>query len=467
LDSLLTKAQAERASKQAQYRQVAEKGANATIFANNTLLTGLRQGVIDQEAKVAGLTKIYDENYPSLKVEKTKLQELRMRLNNEIQNTAAGIKSDYEISDKVEKMLQEALNEQKQKVQNLQANLVKHSILKRDLKTNEQLYHGLLTRMKEASVSSTVIPTNIVRITNAELPIRPFTPNKGRNMMLGLAVGLIGGMILIRVIEYFDDTIKDSLEVERICNLPILGTVPQIRDMGKMADRVVTISDPEMGKYLIDPIRNLRTSIMLSSPGKAPTIITITSPYPSEGKSTVALNLAMALAMHNHKSVIIEADLRKPSLSKYFNAQGNAGLSTYLSGNAHLSSVVQSTDIPNLSIISSGPVPPNPTELLGSKLFRELLEKLKDDFRHIVIDTPPIIGLADGRVVSTISDAVILVVRHNKTSRDGVIIANQLLERDNARMIGYVLNQFVPQHGDRGYYYYYKNYYTKYSHYSS
>jgi polysaccharide biosynthesis transport protein len=461
LNLLVTKAQSERMIKEAQYKQIKEKGVDAPLITNNPLIQKLREETIAQEAKVSSLNKIFDQNYPQLVAEKGKLKEFNSRLHNEVKRVRSSLESDYEAARKAEDMLQEALVAQKGKVGDLQEKLVKHHILKRDMQTNEQLYQGLLARMKETSVASTMVASNVAVVVPAELPFKPYKPRKLFNVLIASILGLFGGVGLAFLADHLDDSIKSAAEMESSCHLPTLGVVPLHlfeKELTKEDLGLVTFYEPRA--KVTEAIRQVRTAVMLSSSGNPPTGIMVTSPNPSEGKTSIATNLAVSLAQNGHKTVLLDADLRKPRGHKVFKQTSYPGLSNYLSGSASLSEILRPTEVPDLFFIAAGNIPPNPAELLASDVFQNLLTDLKRDFLHLVIDSPPIIEFADGRVISPTMDAVIMVLRFNSTTREAAHLAKDLLNQVGARTIGSVLNMATTDRlGNYSSYYYYKQYY--------
>jgi succinoglycan biosynthesis transport protein ExoP len=469
LNKLLVTAQSERMIKEAQYQQIKQKGADAPLVVNNPLVSSLRQDVIRQEAKVSGIKKIFGKNYPQLQTESATLQELRSRLNNEVRRTETAIKADYEVAQRTENFLQEEFAAQKANVEKLQNNMVQHLILKRDVQTNEQLYQGLLARMKEASAASTMVPSNSAIIEPAELPRVPFSPRTGRNMALAVLLGLIGGVSLAFVVEYLDKSIKTVEELERVTRLPYLGIVPLSSGNAKeaLAEQSlyrITYDDPK--SLIAEAIHHVNTAVMLSLSERPPGAILVTSPSPSEGKTTLCLNLAASMAMNGNRVIIVDTDLRRPMLHRIFQQRGEPGLSNFLTGHAAVSEIIRPTGIPDLFFIPAGAIPPNPVPLLKSQGLKDLIATLRQDFQHLIFDTPPVIGFADGRAVSPLVDGVILVFKHHFTSREAGRLATQLLNQVNAPILGVVLNMTQTKKiGYGGYYAYYKYYDKYYSHY--
>jgi capsular exopolysaccharide synthesis family protein len=210
---------------------------------------------------------------------------------------------------------------------------------------------------------------------------------------------------------------------------------------------------------LSEAYRNIRTSILLSFSEKPPKKIVITSPNPGEGKTTTVINTAIALSQTGAKVLIIDGDMRHPRVHKIFNEENGAGLSNFLSGNAPLDSVIKKTEVPNLYFIPSGPIPPNPSELIGSNLFKEMIKVLGNRFDHIILDSPPALGFADSIILSTTVDGVILVVLGGKTPRETLQRTKEILQQVNAKILGVIINRVDIHRGEYGYYYYRYHYY--------
>ncbi len=467
VSKLLTTAQADRANKEAQYRQIKEKGADAPLIVNNALVQQLRQQLIGLEAQVSGDNKIFGDNYPDYKAQATKMNDLRRRLNTEIKRLETSIRADYEAASRAESMLQKEFDLQKSKVIDLQDSLVQHHILTRDLQTNQALYEALLARMKEASVASTMVASNISVITPAELPYKPWLPKPLLFLGLALVLGSMFGVMTAFFVEYLDNSIKTTDELEKVCHIPAMGVVPLFSDNGKKP--LPDIKEPlglvpyyQPKSMLSEAIFHIRTAIMLSASGGAPQILMVTSPNPDEGKTTMAANLAAVMASPDKKCLLMDCDLRKPSLHKVYSLPLQPGLTNYLTGNADLESIIRPTDVPNLFFIAAGPTPPSPHELLSSTAFQNLLDRLRQDFHHIIVDSPPVIGFADGRIIAAHTDGVVMLVRHHSTTRDAGRLAVQLLSQNNSRILGGILT--MAQKDRLGYnaYYSYYHYYNKY-----
>lgn len=470
LGKVLTTAQSEKLVKEAQYRQIHEKGMDAPMITGHPLIQQLRQQLIELEGQVSAGSKIYGPNYPEQQAQNAKLGEVRGRITSEIKRLETSIKADYETAARTEALLQKDFEAQKAKVVDLQNNLVQHHILKRELQTNQSLYEALLARMKEASVASTMVASNVSVITPAERPYEPVRPRKALYLALGAIIGAMGGMLTAFFIEYLDSSIKNVEEMEKICRIPTLGMIPMAdaKELVKCSNTPELVAHTDPMSMIGESIFHIRSAIMLSASDAPPQIITITSANPGESKTTTSSNIAAGLAGIDRKCLILDCDLRKPRLHKVHQQPNTVGLTNYLTGNVTLEDIVKPTAVPNLFFIPAGPTPPNPNDLFASTAFRKLIEQLRKEYDHIILDSPPIIGFADARSLSGYADGTILVFRHHSTTREAARLAVQLLAQNNARILGGILTMARKDRmGYGGYYGYYKHYNKYYKEYGS
>jgi polysaccharide biosynthesis transport protein len=469
LNEALTKAEAERMAKEALYKQTKARNFDSlpTIL-ENRLIMDLKQAYIQLEAQYMKLSETFKPEYPEMVRIKSQMETVQNRLNGEINKIINGINNDYESGLRKETLLRQAFEQQKVKAMEMKDKAIQYNILKREADTNRELYKGLLQRMKEAGVSAGITASNIQIVDQAELPTSPYKPNKRLNLLLAAVVGLFLGVGLAFFFEYLDNTIKTPEDVEQLIRLPSFGMVPEISNGRRRRLEKGTSYPVELITYghpksmLSEAYRSIRTSILLSFSEKPPKKIVITSPNPSEGKTTTVINTAIALSQTGAQVLIIDADLRKPRLHKIFNHENGQGLSSFLSGHGDLESVVKKSEVPNLFYIPSGPIPPNPSELLGSNLFKKMLESLEARFDHIVLDSPPVLGFADTIILSTSVDGVILTVLGGKTPRETLQRAKEVLQQVNTKIIGVVINRVDIRRSDYAYYYYrYHSYYGK------
>jgi capsular exopolysaccharide synthesis family protein len=341
-----------------------------------------------------------------------------------------------------------------------------------ELETNRQYYTTLLAKQRELqNAGGDSLRTNNVTVPQySRLPRVPIGPARMRNVVVAFLLSLGAGIGLAFLLDYLDDTLKSVDDVDRYIHLPSLALIPANRsDRARLRGKSPLQADGESNALaLIDDVRSpiaeayrhLRTSLLLSSAGQPPKTILVTSSQPSEGKTTTAVNTAVMLAQTGAEVVILDCDLRRPRLHAHFNVSNSRGVTNFLSGEADLDSALQPYErLPNLKLMTSGPVPPNPAELLGSDEMRRLLALLSERFSHIIIDSPPAISFTDASILSTLVDGVMLVVHGGRSSRAVVRRAKQQLLDVGAHIFGVVLNNVKLESAD---YYYYPGYYASY-----
>jgi len=480
LNNELTVAQTDRIQKESNYK-VAGAGDSATSAKTSregasSLLEKLRQNEADLNNQYAQATTQFGSGYPKV-----------VELNNQLKQVRAGIaaeetKMQHEVRDEYlaavqrENLLTTAFEQQKQEANQLNESAIEYSVLKRDAESNRELYQDLLQRLKEAGVSAGLRSSNIRVVDVARTPTSPIAPNVPRRLQLGLLLGLACGIGLAFVLESLDTSIRNMEELSAISTLPALGTIPlQLSNNGYSRKRLKTVSaetdksgSPALVAYArpkseaAEAYRALRTSILLSSFGAPPKVILVTSASPQEGKSTISANSALVLAQRGSRVLLIDADLRRPSIDRLFGFRSRGGLSTLISGVDKFEDVVVPfTQVPNLWILPAGPIPPQPAELLGSTVMKDHITRWRNEFDHIIIDTPPCLSVTDAVVLSPEVDRIILVARSGKTTKPALRRACDLLLQVNARVMGIVLNALDLRSGE-GYYYTYGKLYAHY-----
>jgi capsular exopolysaccharide synthesis family protein len=352
--------------------------------------------------------------------------------------------------------------------------LVEYNILKREAEANKTLYEGLMTKLKETAISQGLRSSNIRVVDPAMIPPNPARPAKTRNLVLATILGLVGGIGLALVREYLDNTVKTPDDVEALARLPSLAVVPQFAGsngydkkhrllQGFAANghekRVELVAQHLPKSQMSEAFRALRTSILLSQADHPPQVILVTSALPREGKTTAAANLAVTLAQLGDRTVLIDCDLRKPGIGRLLNLGSGkyAGLSSYLAGVSSLDLVtVPHPAIPNLAAIPTGPLPPNPADLLSSHRFADAITELRTKYKFIVIDSPPVMAATDAVILSVQTDGVLLVVRSGTTPKEAFTRTRDLLSSVKCRILGVVLN--AVDSSAPGYYYSYRYY---------
>jgi len=456
LDQLLneyTKAQSDRYQKQSLYSQVeAGQVQNLPAVLNNRLIQDLEEKRIDLDKQYAEITTWVKPNYPRARQVKKQMNALQSKIDEEKEAVTQNIVDDYHAAEAREKYLAKAVEDQKAEVNDTAQRSIQYNILKRDVDSNKQLYEGLLQRLKEAQVSAGLKASNIRIVDSAEVPKGPVKPRVLLNLALGIILGLGAGIGLAFFQEYLDKTLKTPDEVERLLRLPSLGVLPKFHLNGASSvdedslapavpDEVVsTAPSIQTTPESIEAFRSLRTSILLSA-SPVPKLILVTSALPGEGKTTTAVNLGATLTSLGSRVVIVDCDMRRPSCHRSLGVQNSPGFVQCLTGRVALREAILAVPgIANLSVIPCGPIPPNPAEILSSPLAGELLTNLRAEFDYVLVDSPPLLSVADSRILATLTDAAVLVARAFETPYDIVRRARSLLYSADARILGVALN---------------------------
>ncbi len=437
---------------------------SSSVVMNNPMITSLKKDYAALDSEYNQQLKIYKPDYPKMVRLKEHINQIKNKIDLEIPRVILSVKKDYGIAVKRENNLKAAFEAQKREALDLNQSAIQYQILKREADTNKELYNGLLQRLKETGVSASLTASNIQVLDRAEVPKAPFKPRKTMNIMLSIIVGLLGGIGLAFFTEYLDNTIKTPEDIEKRVCLPPLGLVPQHANTNnnEALQKVEYIAHSDGRSPIAEAYRSIRTFLLLSTGGKPPRVMTVTSPARDEGKTTTVINTAISLTKSDVKVLIIDADMRQPRLHRIFDLDNTVGLSAFLSGNVEFGDgLIKESDIQNLDIITSGPIPPNPAELLSSYRFSELIHSLYPLYNFIIIDTPPVMGISDSLIVSSQTDGVIMVVKSGKTPKEAAQEARRMLEGVNAKILGVVLNSVSQADMRYSYYYnYYRYYYT-------
>ncbi len=421
---------------------------------NNELIKQIKSMEVDLYKRISELSKKYGQNHPQMVAIKSEMETLSKRKTYEVDRVINSLKSEYQVALARERSLKDALSRQKTETLELNQKAIEYGVLRRETESARQMYELLFNRFKETSLTEDMRTLNIRVIDKAEVPKKPLKPKKGLNILLAMVVGLVVGTLLAFFYEYLDNTIKAPDDIKRYLDVPYLGPVPAI-DMNGDTDslkksELITFRDPKSSAS--EAYRDIRTSILFSSVESEPQVMLITSAGPQEGKTITASNLAVTMAQSGSKVVLVECDLRRPRIDKVFDKQHDTGLTNILVGNKDVEETIFKTEVENLFIIPSGPVPPNPSEILGSKRMTELIQTLKKNFTRIIIDSPPVAAVTDAVVLAKQVDGVIMIVRVNDKSKDMIINSLEKLRSVSADIFGIVLNGVdISRHS---YYYY-------------
>ncbi len=410
-------------------------------------LSQLRSQIATQRAAYAQMQATLGENHPQAKAARAQIAEIQKEIDTEQNRLMLHAKENYVVARSDEDQTTAALEEEKQAAYKLRDDLVEYTLRQREFESNRTLYESLLQRLRTAGIQAGLESLEIDIVDPALPSASPRLQPQSTIIITALVFGLIGGIVIAFLMESLDTGLRTIAEIESVTELPSLAIVPRARrtaaDDGlnlSTAQRNISVLTQPKSQFA-EAFRSLRTSLMLSSVGHPPQVILFTSATPSEGKTTVASNLACILSQGDSKVLLIDADLRRPNVHHRFGLNGKLGLTTVLTNSSSLEDALQHIpDAPNLDILASGPVPPFPTEMLSSGAMRELLERCMAEYAYVVIDSPPILSVTDGVILARASDAVVLVVRHGKSSKHVVRRARDLLLRAGAPLTGIVLN---------------------------
>lgn len=440
----LIQAEAKRREAEALYNQVKGLGNNTSealtvpAIAGDPVIQALRTEEIKIEKDIIEMSKKFGEKHPQMVRLKEDLRAVRDKIASEVKRAIQAIKNDYELAKAKETSLRHQFVQGKGEALALSEKAIQYGVLKREVESNQQMYEALLKRVKETSIVEEVRPFNISIIDRAEIPKSPVRPRKLLNILLSIIVGIFGGVGIAFFLEYLDNTFKIPDDVEEKLSVPLLAVIPSVKVSELQDKKIELLTHTDQKSILSEAYRSLRTSILLSSVEPIKSIV-ITSPLESEGKTTTAVNLAISLAQLDKMVLLVDADLRKPKLHAVFGVDNSIGLSSFLTRQV-IKEIVREIGIPNLSVITSGPVPPNSSELISSKRMREFIELIKEKFDIIIFDAAPLITVTDASILSTLVDGTVVVVRSGKTTFDVAKRGIKLLRDINSRILGSVLN---------------------------
>jgi len=475
LSKELSDAESDTLKKRALY-EYADSGALDAVpqIRDNAALGDIQRKRSEASLAYTDAVNQYGPNFPKVQRLQSQLKEIDDQIAKERKGIVVQLHSDYNEAKARQDLLTQRLDEQKAETNAMAEKMVQYNILKREAEANKTLYEGLLTKLREAGISASLKSSNIRVIDPAMVPSTPARPAKTRNIALSFLVGLVGGVGLALLREYLDNTVKTPDDIETLARLPSLAVVPAFggtTGVGKKGTllkgassnghekRIELVAQHLPKSQVSEAFRALRTALLLSQPDRPPQVILVTSALPREGKTTAAANLAVTLAQLGDKTVLVDADLRKPGVGRLLNLTGGkyAGLSSYLAGASSLDLVtVPHPTIPNLAAIPTGPLPPNPADLLSSHRLADAIVELRTKFKFIVVDSPPIMAATDAVILSVQADGVLLVVRSGETPKEAFTRSRDLLTSVKSHLLGVVLNAVDASAPD--YYYSYRYY---------
>ncbi len=484
----LSAAASDRIAKQSRFELIKSASVDTLPdIVNNEELADIRAKIVDLRRQAAELSTTYTPEYIRVKRIEAEISTLEEAFAREKGVIVSRIQNEYTEALRRQNLLQGAYDQQAREVGVVGEKSIQYNVLKREVQSNQQLYDSMLQLFKQSRVASAMRASNIRVLEPALIPWRPYSPDIRINAAAGLLLGLIGGILFTVIRKRADRTIQDPGEIRLWAGIPELGVIPAV---AKIDVHLHSLSPSEFGivplnrkqklnlvrlkgqqTMIAEAFRTIMTSLLSSDALTQARLLVLTSASPADGKSTVVSNLAIAAAGVQRNVLVIDADLRRPTLHKLFSLKNEKGLTDLLSNSGPMkddpSEIIQETSIPNLHILTAGPARDNAGQLLHLPMLGTMLSNLRLKYDMILIDTPPILQISDARVIGRLADGVVLVTRAEQTTREALTAANEQLNQDRVRVFGAILNGWNPNKSIHGYYGYKGNaYYEAYERYA-
>jgi capsular exopolysaccharide synthesis family protein len=452
LNDAVTKARTTLAQKESLYDQVkglspGEAADTIPAVQQNNFIQSLKSHLADLERERANLAERYGERHPELIKVNAGVRDSQRQLESEVAKALEAIRNDYQTALAEERSLERSLEDQKGVVMTLSRKNVSYTVLEREAQSNRQGYETLLQRQKELQVLASSRGNNVRLVDEAETPRAPFLPDMKRSLVMATLAGLALALALVGGLTYLDDTVKTPEDVAQKLQVPFLGMVPKVPGG--------TLLSGDVPHTFGEAYRSLRTALAFSNGATSGRVIVVTSSQPLEGKTTTASNLAIALALGGEKVLLVDADLRRPNLHKTLGIDNSIGLSHLLTDQASPRDAIRQTPTANLWVMTAGPVPPNPSELLASERMKKLLNPAHGWFDWVIVDTPPVLAVTDAVILAPLAAGVAFVIRSEMTPRRHVRRALETLMSGEPKLHGIVLNGVDLERNK----YYYSRYY--------
>jgi len=465
LNTKVVEAESARVEAETRYQQAMALDNNPDMLdaipevLKNELVQEIKKMEVNLYNRMSEMSKKYGRMHPQMQAIESELTDLKKRKTLEMKRVINSLRNQFKLAVAKEESLKKALTRQKRETLNMNKKAVKFGVLKRQAESSRNMYELLIKRFKETSLTEEMKTGNIRIVDPAEVPLKAVKPKKKLNLLLALVVGLTLGVGLAFFLEYLDNTIKLPDEVRDYLKIPYLGPVPAIaknKNKDGIPTDLVTLHSPK--STASESFRGVRTGILFSAADNAPQVILVSSAGPSEGKTLCAANLAVTMAQAGSRVVLIDCDMRRPRVHNVFDIGRDIGISNILVGSTEIEDAVVASGTPNLDVIPCGPIPPNPSEMIGSRRMVQLIENLRKDYNRIIIDSPPVTAVTDSVILAQAVDGVVLVVRAGDTPRQVVLNGVNQLRTVDSRILGAVLNG-VNTGKDSYYYYQYYYYY--------
>ncbi|MEW5807029.1 MAG: polysaccharide biosynthesis tyrosine autokinase, partial [Acidobacteriota bacterium] len=415
-------------------------------IADDKTVQDLNKTRIALEQEIEKLKISLKPGHPTLRQKVSELENIKTKISNQIGTLIAKIKTEYEQELGNDRYLREQIGMTEEEAFEIGKATTRYDVAKTDADTKKKIYDAIMERMNQISLSAQLLPNNVNILDRAMVPQNPVKPRKLINLVAGILLGLMLGIGTVFFLDYLDNTIKSTEDIEQYLKLNLLSIVPKYRDTASHAVK--------------ESFQTLKTSIIFSSNQRQKKVLLITSAGPREGKSSTILNLAKTMASGGDRVAVIDCDLRRPTMHNFFGVSRENGLTNYLatSETDDYRLYMKNSETPNLSIMTCGPIPPNPPELFGQERFRNLLKELRRDFDWVLLDSPPVVSLTDSIILSSVADMVALVIKHNENDKELIRRSLHQIRQIHGNVVGAILNSVDIE---RAYYkdYYYAGYY--------
>ena len=447
MNSALAKAREDRILAEQKWREAqANSGATSPDLMVDPTIQALRGSRAQLEAQYQQKLAIYKPDYPDMVQLRAQMDGIDQQLALAATHAKQSLRAQYQVALHQEQALQGQVDSLTSGVLDQRQRSIQYNIIEREVDTNRTLYDGLLQRYKEIGVAGDLSANNISVVDHAEPPHRPFSPNLPLNLGLMSGLGLLIGLGAAFLLESLDETIKTPDDVEGKLGIPLLGAIPLL-DKGMTAREAML----DGRSVFSEAYYSVRTALQFSTSEGVPANLLVSSARPAEGKSTTAVALATNFAKLGMRVLLVDGDLRNPSLHRVIGGENSAGLSNYLTGRGSIAQLAQPTEQPDLAFMSCGPLPPNPAELLAGPQMRQLFEEAREHFDLLVIDGPPVMGLADAPLLASAAEGTVIVIEAGYTKRGLVAAALRRLETGGARVLGAVLTKLDVKGAGYGY----------------
>jgi len=435
----------------AQARWDLARGAGGAALPADMLGNSILHTLQQQRARLQGdyqdKLHTFKPDYPTMLALSSQIDEVQKQIDQELSNIRASVKAEYDAALAQENLLTAQLESLRTQSLMVDSRSIEYNILKREVDSNREIYNGLLQRYKQVGLASDAKSSNITIVDRALVPTGRFSPSLKRNLMLGTLLGLMLGVGLAFLLEFLDNTIKTPQDVEQLLHLGVLGIIPKLTRQTPLE----ALKDPRSA--FSESYRSVRTALQFSTERGVPKVLLVTSSNPGEGKTTTAYTLAQNFAQLGKRVLLIDGDLRNPRLGKLLGQRSDGGLSSVLSGTDPLPKVIINTETQGLDVLLSGPLPPSPTELLAGVKFVSLMTVVGNKYDQVIIDGPPVLGIADAPILANVADGTLMVVQAGTTRIQAAQTSINRLKMTRARIIGGLLTQYDASQSGYGYRY--------------